>query len=72
MSDESCIGCDMLNNENSALAKENARLREALNQYAYMHTDFCLSWNHPPLDASRFCDCLLNKVARAALSEEKE
>lgn len=27
---ESCIGCDMLNNENSTLAKESARLREAL------------------------------------------
>lgn len=25
-----CIGCGMLNNENNALAKENARLREAL------------------------------------------
>lgn len=37
MNKESCIGCYMLNNENNALAKENARLREALEWIA---TDF--------------------------------
>lgn len=34
MNDENCIGCGMLNNENTALAKKNARLREALKSLA--------------------------------------
>jgi predicted phosphohydrolase len=50
-----------------SLLMENDRLRKALEMYARKHTDFCLSWNHPPIDEDKTCDCTLNRIARAAL-----
>lgn len=49
------------------LEAENARLREALEEYAYTHFHDCASRDNPPLDAARFCDCTLGNIARAAL-----
>jgi hypothetical protein len=50
-----------------ALLNKNARMREALEKIANSHTRFCDSWNHPPIDKNKTCDCILNRMARAAL-----
>lgn len=63
MSEENCIGCGMLNNENAALAKENASLREALKQIA--------EGQLAPTSFSGYVDEAYQQIARAAL-EGKE
>lgn len=63
MNKESCIGCYMLNNENNALAKENARLREALKQIA--------EGQLAPTSFGGYVDEAYQQIARAALEGQR-
>jgi hypothetical protein len=61
---EDCIGCGMLNNENVALSKENAKLQEALKKIC----GFSMSQFMGPHDMALEC----KHVAILALSKTDE